>query len=55
MLCLQNLENKGDNLQNLHNKGVVVSLELLGDTNLKLVDSAPYFKPKHIGRLALRM
>jgi hypothetical protein len=27
---LQNLENKGDNLQDLQNTGVMVSLELLG-------------------------
>jgi hypothetical protein len=36
---LQDLENKGDILQDLLNAGVMVSLAALGDTSLKLVDS----------------
>jgi hypothetical protein len=32
MLILQNLENKRDSLQNLQNAGVMVSLELLVET-----------------------
>jgi hypothetical protein len=36
---MQDLENKGDNLQDLENAGVMVSLELWGDTSLSLVDS----------------
>jgi hypothetical protein len=38
-LALQDLENKGDNLQDIQNAGVMVSLELWGDTSLRLVDS----------------
>ena len=36
---LQDLENKGDVLQDLQNAGVMGSLELWGDTSLRLVDS----------------
>jgi hypothetical protein len=36
---MQDLENKGDNLQDLQNAGVTVSLELWGDTSLRLLDS----------------
>jgi hypothetical protein len=41
---LQDIENKGDNLQDPQNAGVIVALELwsfgaLGDTSLGLVDS----------------
>ena len=36
---LQAPENKGDNLQDLENKRVMVSLENGGDTSLRLVDS----------------
>src|SRR5665213_2594555 len=36
---LQNHENKGDILQNIQNYGVMVALELWGDTSLRLVDS----------------
>src|ERR1017187_900403 len=39
MLNFQDLESKGDDLQDLQNAGVVASLELLGDTSLRLVDS----------------
>jgi hypothetical protein len=38
-LKLQDIENKGDDLQDLQNAGVMVSLELWGDTSLRLVDS----------------
>ena len=38
-MILQDLENKGDDLQDLKNAGVMVYLELWGDTNLRLVDS----------------
>jgi hypothetical protein len=38
-LDLQDLENKQDNLQDIQNAGVMVSLELWGDTSLRLVDS----------------
>jgi hypothetical protein len=36
---LQDPGNKGDNFQDLENTVVMVSLELLGDTSLRLVDS----------------
>jgi hypothetical protein len=36
---LQAPESKGDNLQDLENKRVMVSLENWGDTSLRLVDS----------------
>jgi hypothetical protein len=38
-LDLQDIENKQDNLQDIQNAGVMVSLELWGDTSLRLVDS----------------
>jgi hypothetical protein len=36
---LQDLENKGDNLQDIQNAGVMVAFGALGDTSLRLVDS----------------
>jgi hypothetical protein len=36
---MQDLENKGDDLQDLQNAGVMVALELWGGTSLRLVDS----------------
>jgi hypothetical protein len=36
---MQDIENKGDDLQDLQNAGVMVVSELWGDTSLRLVDS----------------
>jgi hypothetical protein len=41
---LQNIENKEAILQDLQNAGVMVALELCGDTSLRLADSvSPVF------------
>jgi hypothetical protein len=39
MMNLQNRQNKGDDLQNPQNAGVMGCLELWRDTSLRLVDS----------------
>jgi hypothetical protein len=39
VLNLQDLESKGDDLQDLQNAGVMVSLETSGDTSLRLMVS----------------